>query len=168
VYGPQKGATAIQIRKLDAALMQLARRTGKLDQANLSGAGAAGGLGFAMAAFFNATLRRGIEIVMDAAHLADRLKSADLCITGEGRFDAQSLQGKTVGGVAGVCRELGVPCVVLGGSVDRKVDLAGSGINAAYGIGDENMPLNESIKNAAELISTAVENLLRSRSGEAG
>jgi glycerate kinase len=134
VYGPQKGATAKQIHELDSALMQLARRTGKLDQAKLSGAGAAGGLGFAMAAFFGATLKSGVEIVMDAVHLRDRLKSADLCLSGEGRFDSQSLRGKTVGGVAEICQQIGVPCIVLAGTVDQKVDFSGLGITAAYSI----------------------------------
>jgi glycerate 2-kinase len=162
VYGPQKGATPAQIGELDAALMQLAKRTGKLNQANLSGAGAAGGLGFAMAAFFGATLERGVEIVMDAVHLSDRLKSVDLCITGEGRFDAQSLRGKTIGGVAEMCKQLGVPCVVLAGRVDQIAELSGRGITAAYGISDETVTHDESIKNAAELISAAAEKLIRS------
>jgi glycerate 2-kinase len=160
VYGPQKGATPAQIRELDAALMQLARRTGKLDQANLPGAGAAGGLGFGMAAFFGAALKSGVEIVMDAVRLRDRLKSADLCVTGEGRFDSQSLRGKAVGGVAGMCKQLGVPCVVLAGSVDQKVDFSGLGIIGAYGVNGKSVELEESIKNAAELISTASENIL--------
>jgi glycerate kinase len=162
VYGPQKGATPGQIRELDAALMQLARRTDKVNEANLLGAGAAGGLGFGMAAFFGAALKRGVEMVIDAVHLADRLKSADLCITGEGRFDEQSLRGKTVGGVASVCKRIGVPCVVLAGSVDGQVNFSGQGITAVSSISDGSVSLDESIENAAELISTAAENLIRS------
>jgi glycerate kinase len=168
VYGPQKGATPTQIRELDAALMQLARRTGKLEQANQSGAGAAGGLGFGMAAFFGATLKRGVEIVMDAVRLRDRLALADLCISGEGRLDAQSLRGKTVGGVARMCKAIGIPCVVLAGAVDRKSSYREHGITGAYRIGDESITLDESIKNAAELISAAAEKLLRSMPGKTG
>jgi glycerate 2-kinase len=162
IYGPQKGATPTQIRELDAALMQLARRTGKVEQANQRGAGAAGGLGFAMAAFFGATLKSGVEIVMDAVNLRDRLVIADLCISGEGRLDSQSFRGKTVGGVARMCKEVGIPCVVLTGSVDQKGSYREKGITAVYGIGDGSMTLEESIKNAAELISAAAEKLLRS------
>ncbi|MGD0541373.1 MAG: glycerate kinase [Tepidisphaeraceae bacterium] len=166
VYGPQKGATPAQIRQLDAALMQLARRNGKLDQAKLRGAGAAGGLGFAMAAFFGATLNSGVEIVMDAVRLCDRLASADLCLSGEGTLDAQSFRGKTVGGVARMCREIGVPCVVLAGRVDQKADFLAQGVTAAFNIREEPITLEESIKNAAELISAAAEKLLRSRLGK--
>ena len=99
IYGPQKSATARQVRELDAALAQLARRTGKLEQANLPGAGAAGGLGFAMAAFFGAQLKPGVEMVMDAVGFRRRLAGADLCLTGEGRLDRSSLSGKVAAGV---------------------------------------------------------------------
>jgi glycerate kinase len=116
VFGPQKGATPEVVRGLDDALRALAQRLGKQDEANAPGAGAAGGLGFAMLAFFGATLRSGIDIVSDAVGLRRRLEGADLCITGEGRLDASSLSGKTVAGVAGLCREMGVPCVALVGS----------------------------------------------------
>jgi glycerate kinase len=162
VYGPQKGATIEQIHELDAALLQLARRNDKLEQANLPGAGAAGGLGFAMAAFFGARLKSGIEIVMDAVKLRERLTSADLCFTGEGRLDAQSLSGKTVAGVAGLCKSLNIRCFVIAGLVDRAVDYRQVGIERAVGISEESARLDESIKNAAGLISAAAENLLAS------
>ena len=100
VYGPQKGASTGQIRKLDVALMNLARRNDKIAEANFPGAGAAGGLGFAMAAFFGAKLKSGVEIVMEAVGFRGRLAEADLCLTGEGRLDRSSLRGKVVGGVA--------------------------------------------------------------------
>ncbi len=165
VYGPQKGATAAQIRRLDAALMQLAHRNGKLDQARLSGAGAAGGLGFAMAAFFGARLNSGVEIVMDAVRLRDRLASADLCLSGEGTLDAQSFRGKTVGGVARTCSQIGVPCVVLAGTVDQNADFLAQGVTAAFSLCDGPMTLEESMNNAAQLISAAAEKVLRSRLG---
>jgi len=117
VFGPQKGATPAQIRQLDDSLRRLAERLGKTREANTPGAGAAGGLGFGMLAFFNATLRSGVDIVLEAVKLRDRLAGADLCITGEGRLDAQSLHGKAPVGVARMCRELGVPCVAIAGSV---------------------------------------------------
>ena len=119
VYGPQKGATPGQVAWLDAQLRGLAERTAKLAEAETPGAGAAGGLGFCMLAYFpNATLRRGVEIVFDAVGLADRLAGADLCITGEGRLDASSMDGKVTGSVADLCRRSGVRCVAVVGSVD--------------------------------------------------
>jgi glycerate kinase len=152
VYGPQKGATPRQIKILDSALLQLAQRTGKMEFAALPGAGAAGGMGFAMAAFFAATLRPGIDIVIDATHLRDRLRNADLCLTGEGRLDSQSLCGKTVVGVARVCRELQVPCIAIAGSIADRLDLRSAGITAAHSIHDAAMSLEQSLAKASELI----------------
>ena len=124
VFGPQKGATPEQVRWLDDALRGLAMRTGRLSEAARPGAGAAGGLGFAMMAFFGASLRSGAEIMIDATRLRDRLAGADLCITGEGRLDAQSLSGKAPFAVARLCKELGVPCVAIVGSATPDAEAA--------------------------------------------
>jgi glycerate kinase len=155
IYGPQKGASAEEIRRLDADLMELARRCGKTAEANLKGAGAAGGLGFAMAAFFGARLKRGIEIVMEATEFKKRIAGADLCITAEGRLDGQSLSGKVVGGVAAACREAGVKCVAVAGAVDRSVDLRGAGIEKAVGLMDGGVSLAESMTRSAQLLEQA-------------
>ena len=117
VYGPQKGASATEVAQLDAALRQLAERTGKLEEAMTPGAGAAGGLGFGLIGFLGATIRSGAELVIEACRLRERLKGADLCITGEGRLDESSLHGKAPVSVARLCKELGVPCVALVGSL---------------------------------------------------
>ena len=117
VYGPQKGATAEIVAKMDDDLRELALRIGKENEAIRAGAGAAGGLGFGMLAFFGASLRSGFELIADATNLRDRLRDADLCFTGEGRIDGQSAAGKTVGGVARICREFRVPCVALVGAI---------------------------------------------------
>ncbi|MGH7215025.1 MAG: glycerate kinase, partial [Tepidisphaeraceae bacterium] len=85
VFGPQKGATPDQVRRLDDSLRALTERLGKTELAQTPGAGAAGGLGFGMLAFLGATLRPGIDIVTDATRLAERLRGADLCLTGEGK-----------------------------------------------------------------------------------
>lgn len=157
VYGPQKGAGPAEVRQLDAALEQLVRRTGTQGFANLAGAGAAGGLGFGVAAFLGAELKPGIEIVMEAVGLRRRLAEADLCLTGEGRLDRSSLSGKTVSGVARICREMQVPCVAIGGSVEAGVDFPFDAIR----IGEEGMSLEQSIQNAPELIAKAVEKVVR-------
>ena len=111
VFGPQKGATPEMVVRLDGDLRALTKRCGKEAEALLSGAGAAGGLGFAMLAFFGASLRSGVELIGDAVGLRSRLRGADLCFTGEGQIDGQSAGGKTVGGVARICREMCVPWV---------------------------------------------------------
>jgi glycerate kinase len=144
VFGPQKGATPDQVNELDDLLERLARRCGKIAEANTPGAGAAGGLGFAMLAFFGATLRPGFDIVADAVHLRDRLRNVDLCITGEGRLDASSLSGKAAVGVARLCREMNIPCHAIVGSVDQS--------NAAIAELFKSIVPIHSMQNAAALI----------------
>ena len=159
VYGPQKGATPRQVRELDSALSQLARRNGKLEQANLPGAGAAGGLGFAMAAFFGAQLKRGVEIVIDAVDLRRRLTGADLCLTGEGRLDRSSLGGKVAVGVARACRDAQIPCIALAGSIEPGVDFGFEAVK----IGDDTITQEQSMEQAETLIAAKVADILRSR-----
>ncbi|QOV91345.1 glycerate kinase [Humisphaera borealis] len=119
VYGPQKGASPAEVAWFDRQLSALAGRTQKTAEAAMPGSGAAGGLGFALRAYFpNAELRPGVDIVFDAVALRDRLRGADLCITGEGRLDDGSLHGKAPVAVATMCREMGVPCVAVVGSAD--------------------------------------------------
>ena len=154
VFGPQKGATPEQIDELDCLLRRLAERCGKLVEATTPGAGAAGGLGFAMLAFFGATLRPGFDIVAEAVHLRDRLRGADLCLTGEGRLDASSLAGKSAVGVARACRELGVPCVAIVGSSDGNSE-ALSLFRQVVPIHPP-VPLDDARRNAARWIEQSV------------
>jgi glycerate 2-kinase len=118
VYGPQKGASPDDVLLLDRALGHLAaivHRDLGIDLRREPGAGAAGGLGFGLMAFCGARLRPGVEVVMEAVGLRERVGLADLVITGEGSLDAQSLRGKTPAGVLSVAREAGVPAVVVCG-----------------------------------------------------
>ncbi len=113
VFGPQKGATPAQVRELER---RLAAITELAPFAALPGAGAAGGLGAALAAL-GATLEPGAALVLDAVHFRDRLRGAALAVTGEGAVDRTSSEGKVPGAVATACREAGVRCVVFGGRV---------------------------------------------------
>jgi glycerate kinase len=118
VFGPQKGASADDVRVLDGALGHLAaivHRDLGIDLRDAPGAGAAGGLGFGLMAFCGAKLRPGVDVVMEAVGLRERIERADVVITGEGSFDEQSLAGKVPDGVLGVARDAGVPAVVLCG-----------------------------------------------------
>lgn len=163
VFGPQKGATPQQVQWLDDALRGLAERTGKLAEAQVPGAGAAGGLGFGMLAYFGAMLQSGAEILIDATRLRERLQGADLCITGEGRLDAGSLHGKAPIAVARLCKSLGAPCVAVVGSVGEGADLShGEGISDYIAIADSTFPLDESIRRAAELVEEATARILKS------
>ena len=162
IYGPQKGATPQNVKLLDATLRELSRRMNMTDLAENPGAGAAGGLGFGLLAFFGATLRSGVEIVSDAVNLRERLRGVDLCITGEGRLDAQSCAGKTAVGVARLCRELRVPCIVLAGSIGEGAEqVLREGITAYFGICDRPMILAEAMREAASLLHSTAANLLR-------
>jgi glycerate kinase len=162
VFGPQKGATPEQVRQLDDSLRRLAERLGKPDLANTPGAGAAGGLGFGMLAFFGATLRPGVDIIIEASDLRRRLKGASLCVTGEGRLDAQSLAGKAPVGVSRLCKELGVPCVAIVGSIGDSARAAlKEGMTAIHEIQRGGMSLEESVRNAAALLEEMAAGMLR-------
>jgi glycerate kinase len=166
IFGPQKGAAPAQVEQLDAALRELATRLGHLDLAATPGAGAAGGLGFGMMAYYGATLHPGVELIADASRLRERLGGADLCITGEGQLDAQSAAGKTAMGVARLCRELHVPCVALAGAVENNDALTGpNGLTAAFCICNRPMALADAIREAGPLLSATAANVLRTMRG---
>lgn len=121
VFGPQKGAAPDDVVFLEGVLTRFAdvasAATGR-DLRAMPGAGAAGGLGWGLATFAGAKLVRGFDIVADLTGLATALEGAALCVTGEGRIDRQSLDGKVVGGVADLAVRAGVEVVAIGGSVD--------------------------------------------------
>lgn len=127
VFGPQKGATPDDVTFLDGVLERLAdamtAATGR-DLRDLPGAGAAGGLGWALASACGATLARGADVVAEARGLARALTGADWCFTGEGRIDDQTLRGKVVDGVARLAAAAGVPVVAFGGAVDLDAETA--------------------------------------------
>lgn len=121
VFGPQKGATPAQIAWLAARLEQLAARYRQhhgVDVTELVGAGAAGGLAGGLAAL-GASLQPGFDVVSYALDLPDRIEQAELVITGEGRLDATSFEGKVVGGVCDLAAELDVPVAIVAGEIDR-------------------------------------------------
>ncbi|HEV2294220.1 MAG TPA: glycerate kinase [Tepidisphaeraceae bacterium] len=162
IFGPQKGATSEQITELDSGLRSLAEKLLRTPLADAPGAGAAGGMGFGMMAFFGATLRPGAAIVMEATNLRERLRDADLCLTGEGKLDVQSLGGKTAVAVARICKELNVPCIALTGSLAPGHERAhDQGLTAAFSICPGPMTLEESLHSAAPLLSDATTRVLR-------
>jgi glycerate 2-kinase len=124
VYGPQKGATPEQVRLLDDALGHLAstiHRDLGLDVRDVPGAGAAGGMGAGLVAFLGARLRPGFEVVAAALDLERRLGRADVAVTGEGRYDAQSERGKAPAGVLRMARDAGCRTVLVAGQVEPSV-----------------------------------------------
>lgn len=136
VFAPQKGATPAQVALLERRLSQLAQRYADergIDVGELSGSGAAGGLAGGLASL-GATLVPGFELVAEATGLAHSLSGAQLVVTGEGHLDAQSLEGKVVGGVTGLAAAAGVPALVVVGDGDREVGarLAETGATTVY------------------------------------
>ena len=165
VYGPQKGATKEQVRLLEANLGHLAdvieRDLGKRVR-DMRGAGAAGGLGAGLAAFLDAKLRPGVEMVLEAVGFERQLAGAALVITGEGKIDSQSAYGKTPVGVARVARRHGVPVVALAGMLGKGYEAVyEEGIDACFAIADGPVTQEESMKRAAELLAKAGENVTR-------
>jgi glycerate kinase len=122
IYGPQKGLLPEDFDLAERCLGRLAEvaQREKLGVApETPGAGAAGGLGFGLAAFVGARLEPGFQLFAELAGLPARVRASELVLTGEGSLDASSLMGKGVGELAVLCRQVGVPCAALAGVVDR-------------------------------------------------
>jgi len=119
VFGPQKGATPEQVEELERGLKNLGRLISArgIDVLDLPGAGAAGGLGAALAAFCGASIVSGVRLVAALTGLHGKVEGADLVLTGEGNYDSQTAHGKAPAGVAGIAEQCGVPAVVLAGMV---------------------------------------------------
>ena len=162
VFAPQKGADPDMVKALDDGLRQyadvVASYAGKIpmhggpsctgetsimkDAASMSGAGAAGGLGYAFVAFFGARLQRGVDMVLDAVGFDSIIEGADLVITGEGRIDAQTLTGKTPYGVLQRASRQNIPVIALAGSVALDDS---SGFTAIRQITPPDMELSEAM-----------------------
>jgi glycerate kinase len=133
VYGPQKGLSKERLFAVDGALSGFAHLVDR-EAADVPGAGAAGGLGYALI-LLGARARPGIELVAEASGFAESLRGADLVVTGEGSLDPQTFTGKVVAGVAVLAGEAGVPCVALAGRVEvGSRELRAAGIDAAYSL----------------------------------
>jgi len=156
VYGPQKGVRDFAwFEQRLGHLADLARRDLGVDPRDVPGAGAAGGLGFGLMAFLGGRLVSGFDMVASQIDLEARVASADLVITGEGRLDEQSLQGKGPVGVARLARRLGRKIVGVAGSVDDSPGLRAQ-FDLLIGIKPASMPLDEAMRRTGELIESAV------------
>ena len=153
VFGPQKGATAAMVAQLDRNLRHFAdliKRDMRVDVARRPGAGAAGGLGAGLMAFTGATLKRGVELVIEATRLDRYMKGADLAITGEGRVDFQTAFGKTPAGVA-----------IGGGLADDAGGVYAHGIDGLESATPRDMDLDTAIRNSRRYLQDAGERVAR-------
>ncbi|QLE84948.1 glycerate kinase [Shewanella sp. Scap07] len=161
IFGPQKGASPAMVSQLDAALGHFAdiiAQADMIDHRQVAGAGAAGGMGLATMAFLDAELKPGIDIVMHAVELADKLNGADLVITGEGRLDSQTLHGKTPMGVLREASQQQIPVIAIAGCVSEDANiLLEHGFKAIFSVTPRSLPLAEVLAGAKHnLYSTAV------------
>lgn len=167
IFGPQKGATPADVEALDAALTQFVRVMSRHfpdapELAQRPGAGAAGGVGFAALTALHAAMSPGIELMLDLANFDQRVKDADLVITGEGALDSQSLAGKTPVGVAHSAHAAGVPVVAVCGKLTLTTDeLNAAHIRAAYALNTVEPDVAECMKNAGLLLEVVVGRALR-------
>ncbi|MES0341402.1 MAG: glycerate kinase [Candidatus Humimicrobiaceae bacterium] len=167
VYGPQKGADPEMVKALDEGLKNYAKivaRDLKKDIADLPGAGAAGGLGAGLAAFAGGILKPGTDIVIETTGLEDKIKDADLIITGEGAMDEQTFYGKSAYGVAKLASKYNIPVITINGSVlsDRNnIDEKNSSLfSGNFSIINKPMKLEEAIRDAEGLLSGAAAEII--------
>lgn len=165
VFAPQKGADPAMVEMLDAGLGHMAKvaenQLGKA-VAELPGAGAAGGFGGGAVAFMGATLRAGIEVVLDMVEFEKQLEGCDLVITGEGRMDGQSLGGKVPVGISRRAKSLGVPVVALVGVVADDADAVyDEGITAVFNTNRAGLPFEKIKDRGEEDYRRAMDSLMR-------
>src|SRR6266487_3543477 len=165
VYGPQKGATPEMVAELDAALAhyaQIIEQDLELAVRDIPGAGAAGGLGAGLIAFLHAELRPGAQIVLEAVHLDEQLRTADLVITAEGQLDEQTAYGKSVGAVASMAKRYALPVLALAGSLGKHYQAVYDlGVDAVVALPPGPLTLEYAMEHAAELTSDATKRALR-------
>jgi len=168
IFGPQKGATPEVVARLDASLRRYAdvlRRELGHDISDLPGAGAGGGIAAAMIVFLKGRLRPGVEIVTEAVGLDAAVRGADLVVTGEGRIDGQTVQGKTPMGVARVAARHGVPVIAIAGSLAADAGaMHAHGIEAVFAavarpcsIADALTTAEDNLKRAARNVAAALQ-----------
>lgn len=170
VYGPQKGGTPLEILWTDTGLRRLARVVQEqfgVDVADVPGAGAAGGLGAGALFFLNAILRPGVDVVLDAVQFNRHVHKADYVLTGEGKLDRQTMQGKVLKGVADrVVRQFGghaqVPVIALCGTLDlHPADIAALGLTAAFSVLNRPQLLDEAVLTAYDDVRRATFSVCR-------
>lgn len=165
VFAPQKGATPDQVKYLDRNLYHFAalvKQNLGLDRKDDSGAGAAGGLGYGLMVFANATLRSGIELMIEQTQLAEKMVQADYVFTGEGGIDFQTQFGKTPLGVAKLAKQYGKPVIACAGYIGEGVEtLYAEGFDAIFGILGAACDLPTALNRGEQNLERTCENIAR-------
>jgi len=165
IFGPQKGADQDMVCVLDDNLRKYAyvlQKVVGIDVQKIPGSGAAGGLGAGLVALFGASLKSGIEIILDAVGFDESIKDADLIITGEGRIDGQSLRGKVPIGIANRSKKYDVPVIAIVGAIGDKVDeIYRSGIQSVFSINREPLKFSIAKNHTKENLYRTTEAIIR-------
>lgn len=165
VFGPQKGAAPEMVSLLDANLAHyagIAKQQLHRDVVDVPGAGAAGGLGAGLLIFTEASLQRGIDIVIQYSGLRENLAQADVVFTGEGGIDFQTKFGKTPHGIAKAAKDAGKPVIAIAGYVGEGIDsLYGEGIDAVFGIVPGAAELEQLLREGPRNVERTMENIGR-------
>ncbi len=165
VYGPQKGATPEMLKTLEKNMEHFSRilqQELKINVSEISGAGAAGGLGAGLMAFCKAEMVSGFDLISELTNLEKYIGQASLVFAAEGKIDSQTAFGKTVSGVARLAKKYKVPAIALAGIVsDDLTKLYEQGITSVFAIGDRPMSLDESKARASELLANTAEQIMR-------
>ena len=165
VFGPQKGATQNDVQKLDDNLKHfssLLEQTCNKRIHDIQGAGAAGGIPAALLATTEAQIHSGIDYLLDLADFSTHLSEADWVITGEGKIDHQTLNGKVIAGITAKANAAGVPVLALGGCVDiNNQQLQQLGLQAAFSICNQPMSLKQAFAQTKANLITTSENIIR-------
>lgn len=165
VYGPQKGAKPEDLPVLDAGMTHLAtlvnRQFGQ-DLATMPGAGAAGGLGAGAVLFLKGKLIEGVNLLIQQTRLAEKMADADLVLTGEGRIDNQTLQGKLIAGITRLAKEQHIPVVALCGSLQLDPEeLVQLGLTSAFSIVPGPVHLDDALAHAAAYLKQTTFQVIR-------
>ncbi|MDD6796557.1 MAG: glycerate kinase [Clostridiaceae bacterium] len=165
IFGPQKGATPEMVEVLDNNLKHFAEKIKEFygkDISKVEGSGAAGGLGGALLAFFNANLKSGIDLVIKYTNLEEKIKGSDYVFTGEGAIDGQTIFGKTPVGVSKIAKKYNVPVIAFAGKVDSQSNnLYEEGIKSIFCIMQGVESLDDALRNGSTNLERTVESVTR-------
>lgn len=165
IFGPQKGADPAMVKELDKGLKSASdviKEQLGVDVADLPGAGAAGGMGGGMVAFFGSKLQMGIETVLDTVDFDHLIQGADIVFSGEGKIDHQSLRGKVVVGVARRCKKKEVPLIAVVGDIGDNIEAAyGEGVSAIFSINRVAVDYSAAKARAKDDMRLTIDNIMR-------
>lgn len=162
-FGPQKGLQKEDIEKVDSQLLRIARLMCnylQIPYLEQPGDGAAGGLGFTFRNCFNAQVKHGIQLISEIVQLEDKIVSSDIIITGEGKMDLQTLQGKAPFGVMTLAKKYNKKIIGLCGCVENKDDLLAAGFDSIYSLVDETTTFEIALTHPKEIIELRLKQIM--------